>query len=324
MRILQVCGGYKPIPPPGWGAVENIVYQQHEVLTAAGHTAAFHNKRRFRWINALRARPWQYDVVHLHHDSGAIVWAPLAHRFDFRLAVTSHYSYAAFPERWGKRFPVTVAAMQSVANLIHLSPNIERVFAERGYKGRSFVLPNGIDTDEMRFSPSAPTKGALVLGRIEERKKQAFLSEMLRGKPITLDLIGPTTVEGFTGNRDNVHYLGPWTREQVRHDLTEYAAMVLLSDGEAHACVVIEALAAGLSLVVSPEASHNLDTSLSFIHVVDRDDADAVADAMAKAIAQNAQYRAAIREYAQETFDWQIIGPRYLAILEAIRAGQAG
>lgn len=320
MRVLQVCGGYKPIPPPGWGGVENIVYQQYRVLKAAAHTAEFHNKRRFRWINAIRARPWQYDLVHLHHDSGAMVWGPLARRFRFPLAVTSHYSYAAFPDRWGKRFPATVRAMMGVESLIHLSGEIEQVFAERGYTGRSFVLPNGIDCAEFRFHADAAPRQAMVLGRLEERKKQRFLSDILQGKPVSLDLVGPLGPghEGFTGNGDNVRHIGSWSRDEVRQNLTDYAVMALLSDGEAHAGVLIEALAAGVSLVISPEASHNLDTSLPFIYVVDRDNPAAIADALERAVAENPGQRAAIRRYGEETFDWKVIGPRFLDIAARI------
>jgi glycosyltransferase involved in cell wall biosynthesis len=322
MRILQVCGGYKPIPPPGWGGVENIVWQQHQVLTAAGHTTEFHNKRRFRWINALRARPWRYDLVHLHHDSGAMVWGPIARRFHFPLAVTSHYSYAAFPDRWGKRFPATLRAMMGVENLIHLSHEIDEVFARRGYTGRGFVLPNGIDCAEFRFLPDAAPRGALVLGRLEERKKQRFLSEILRGKPVSLDLVGPLGPghEGFTGNGENVHHIGSWTRDEVRKNLTDYAAMVLISDGEAHAGVLIEALAAGLSLVISPEACHNFDGRLPFIYVVDRDQPNAIADALERAIRENPSHRAAIRRYGEQQFDWTVIGPRFLDIVNTITA----
>ena len=44
--------------------------------------------------------------------------------------------------------------------------------------------------------------------------------------------------------------------------------MVLLSQGEAHALVISEALIAGLGLVISEEAKANLNTNLEFIDIV--------------------------------------------------------
>jgi glycosyltransferase involved in cell wall biosynthesis len=83
----------------------------------------------------------------------------------------------------------------------------------------------------------------------------------------------------------------------------------------------MESMASGLSIVVSPEASHNLDPDQPFIHIVDRDDDAQVARAVEQAVRENHRYRQSIRRYVEENFDWSVIGPRYIQAAEHIRAG---
>ena len=318
MKILLVSGGHIPIPPPAWGGVENVIWQQYNFLTRAGHQVAILNKRK-KTLNGFLARPWEYDLVHLHIDSGAKAWLKLRRVFRFRLAITTHYGYAAFPDLWESSYRQTFQYMLDVPHHITLSPQIRETALKAGYTGKAFVLPNGIECADVRFDPSPACRQALVLGRIQERKKQRFLADALRAHPeISCDLIGPTDEPDFTGNGINVRCLGPWDRARVNESLTEYACMVLISDGEAHAGVILEAMAAGLSLVLSPEAAHNLDTNQAWVHIVDRDRPEDVTDAITRAVAENPGHRAAIRRYCEATFDWKVIGQQYLSITEEI------
>jgi glycosyltransferase involved in cell wall biosynthesis len=319
VRFLMVGTG-SPIPPTGWGAVEKLIWEQKCGLEKLGHTVDIENPRKHKTVSGVRARPWQYDLVHVQLDSRIRLWNRLGRVFKFPHAVTTYYGYAAWPERWRENYIRCVPELLKAPVHITLSREIETMLRGKGYTGAMYHLPSGIHTTDIHYLPQ-PVKGALVLGRIEERKKQQYLCEVMRGKPVQLDLIGPLgpeTAPNFNGNGENVLYRGPWSRDEVNRHLTEYACLILLSDGEAHPIVVLEALAAGVSVVVSPEASHNLDPKLPFIHIVDRDYPNALAAAITQAVAENPMYRAEIRRYCQETFDWSVLLPRYVTIAEQI------
>ncbi len=314
MKILLVGPGIMEIPSKGWGAVETVVWQLKIHLEKLGHEVDILNKRGLK--AALDSNPRSYDLVHLQYDNLAGLWIMLSKLLGFKLVITSHYGYSAWPRKWHRSYwPVFFKLLFSPA-LIVLSNEIKNNFLRFHYRGFIEVLPNGTEINDIEFSEN-PTKDLICLGKIEVRKKQAELSEIfsLQNK-IDLDFVGPIVDQKFHTNEKSTHYLGSWTREQVRKNLTNYRAFILLSDGEAHALVTGEALAAGLSLIISKEASANLDLSQPFIHVVkDENEALKIAN---KVCEENKVYRSKIREYVKNNFDWNITAKRYTEIAKKI------
>lgn len=320
MKVLLVGGGNLPIPPPGWGGVENLIWQQKQALERAGHAVSIYNKSARgsrKYLMALGTRPWQYDIIHLHHDSHTKYWLILSWVLRFKLVISTHYGYAAFPDKWLKSYRRTFQWMHRAKYLILISQEISATFRRLGCRAKMFVVPNGIHCSAIHFSPTA-SRQSIVLGRIEPRKKQVMIAQALDGQIVQCDFAGPLmSGTGFVVNDCNTHYLGEWSREQVHGHLTDYACLVLLSDGEGHAAVVSEAMAAGLSLVLSQEASHNLDLRRPWIYIVNRDK-DALGAVISRAVQENAQYRTQIRQYCEANFDWGTILPRYINDLECI------
>ena len=109
-------------------------------------------------------------------------------------------------------------------------------------------------------------------------------------------------------NTDNPRYLGHWSKSTLYDSLTDYANLVLLSDGEAHPLVCMEALSAGLGLVISEPAAANLDLDLPFIDVIPNDKLDDVSY-VEKTIINNRKIsisnRNKIREYAVNNHNWE-------------------
>ena len=121
----------------------------------------------------------------------------------------------------------------------------------------------------------------------------------------------------------NKNYLGEWSKETLYNDLTKYGNLVLLSDGEAHPLVCLEAFAAGLGVVISQWAAANLDVSKDFITVIPEDkinDLEFVDTEIVKNRYYSVNNRPEIREYA-ESFAWKkVVEEYYVPAMEKIIA----
>ena len=97
------------------------------------------------------------------------------------------------------------------------------------------------------------------------------------------------------------------SKEYLYSNLTDFSNLVLLSDGEAHPLVCMEALAAGLGIVISECAAANLDLNMPFIDVISEKDVYNI-EYVSKIIAKNREIsnemRKEIREYSLK-FDWK-------------------
>jgi glycosyltransferase involved in cell wall biosynthesis len=177
-----------------------------------------------------------------------------------------------------------------------------------------YILRNGVDVKEFAYKETGNSK-VICLGKIEPRKRQAFLAKELDGK-IAIDFIGPQVDEKFVTGV-TTKQIGSWTREQVRTELTHYSSLILLSDGEAAPMVAIEALASGVSLVISQTASANINPTLPFVKIVPNNiEGTMLVKILKESIAQNAFHREAIRQYAEKFFDFPVILEEYLTIIE--------
>lgn len=243
-----------------------------------------------------------------------LLWIRLARALRFPLLVTTHYGYAAWTELWEDSYRSLYGkALHWAPALLLLSPEIETAFREKGYRGWSGVLPNGVDTARMSWSDRGNGR-AICLGRIEPRKRQAILVRALKEATVACDFVGPMEDPAFADDGLITRYLGSWSRERVYQSLTEYSCLVLASEAEAHALVVGEAMAAGLSVVVTPQAASNLDTGLPWVSVVPDLDSS-MAEAVRRACQDNASHRREIRRYAESHLDWANIVRQYVDIV---------
>ena len=171
------------------------------------------------------------------------------------------------------------------------------------------ILPNGVDFHKFnRLSkPKYPNK-SICLGKIDNRKRQAYLQQLCA----EVVFVGQNHDPEFKPLDSN--YLGSWTREQVFNNLTEYTNLILLSQSELQPLVCLEALAAGLGLVISESCRQNLDTSLPFISVVPNTKIEDQAFIKDLIISNreicNSLDRSKITEYAY-SFDWSKIIQKY-------------
>jgi glycosyltransferase involved in cell wall biosynthesis len=314
MRI-SIIGPALPIPPKGWGAVESLIWDMKLSLNELGHDVQIINVgdpyQIIQMINEYRP-----DFVHINYDD----WVGIYPYIQYPCAVTTHFAYIERPEMMGDYRQRVFDQFRTIKpNVFGLSQGINNVYETLAEipKSKLYLNPNGVASDNFKFnqSPKYPDR-SIYLAKIDYRKRQHMFQ--------TIDSLW--YVGNNADNRFDVskNYLGEWDKPTLYNQLTDYGNLVLLSDGEAHPLVCMEALAAGLGVVVTEWGKANLDDSKEFITIIPE---DKVADIeyVEKKIIENREYslqnRESILEYSK-SFDWiQILKNYYIPSVESIING---
>ena len=314
MKICILGPGIKPIPPIGWGAVEILIDDIRKCLQSLGHEANVINLKNLDLAAAL-INYMNPDFVHIQYDEHIDIAKKLNCK---NVAVTSHFGYLENRSKWGGYYyKIFSKIATSNSNIFCLSPGIKNSYLDSCVsEERLFVIPNGVRTDLFNFQEDClRSNDTLYLAKIEERKKQYIYQDIP-----DLYFAGNIADERFV--RDNPRYLGEMSKKDLYQNLTSFANLALLSDGEAHPLVCTEAMSAGLGIVVSEPASANLDLSLPFIDQVPNnklDDVDYVSKILKKNRETSIKMRKDIRKYAVNNFDWMhIVENIYLRKIESI------
>ena len=258
MKISIVGPGIMPIPPTGWGAVEILIWDQKLALEKLGHQVDIVNTKSpieiIQKINEYRP-----DFVHVQYDD----FIELYPYIQYPCAITSHFGYLEQPNKWGYYHDRIVKPFQRISPVIFcLSDGIRNVYKNELLinEDNLLVTPNGVNTSKfVTRDPKYPDR-SLYLAKIDYRKRQSMFQSIS-----SLYYAGNNADPNFN---TNINYLGEWSKEYLYNNLTDYGNLVLLSDGEAHPLVCMEALAAGLGVVVCEYGAANLDTTKEFITVI--------------------------------------------------------
>jgi glycosyltransferase involved in cell wall biosynthesis len=311
MKICLIGPGMMPIPPSGWGGCEALMWNLKCELERQGQEVLIVNTKDLKEVHT-KVNDWSPDFVHLHYDA----YADIMPYINAPRAMTSHYPYLDFPKKRGGYEWIFHKFAANHSYVFSLSDRNTEHFKHFGVRDDLiWDWWGGVSEEKFSFSKE-PSKSdrTICLGKIESRKMQHFLQSVSDN----IDFAGPVADDRFDKNKN---YLGVWSRDQVHSDLTEYSNMVLLSDGEAAPQVIMEALVAGLGVVVSEEGSANLDTELPFITVVK---SSWTADKINNAIEDNrtlcVQMREKIREYGIERFGLSSCTKKYIEKIVKIRA----
>jgi len=296
MKIVLVGPGIMPIPPTGWGAVEILIWDTKNALEKLGHEVLIVNTKNGRdiidQINSFRP-----DFVHVHYDE----FIPIVPYIQYPNAITSHFGYLERPEMFNGYVNILNAFTQIKPNVFCLSEGIRNVYKVMSGipSERLFVTPNGVDISRFRVSEQPKySDRSIYLAKIDYRKRQHLFQDIR-----SLWFAGNNADPRFNTTKN---YLGEWSKDVLHEQLTDYGNLVLLSDGEAHPLVCMEALAAGLGVVVCEWGKANLDTSKEFITVIPENkisDLQYVEDAIIKNREYSITHRKDILEYAKN-FDW--------------------
>ncbi len=311
MKITLVGPGIMPIPPTGWGAVEILVWDTRNALKKLGHEVQIVNtKDPIQIINEINSfRP---DFVHVHYDEFIGVYPYI----QYPKAITSHFGYLERPEMFGGYANIANTFGQIKPNVFCLSAGIKNVYKilMNIPEEKLFVTPNGVNCDAFRYTNTPRySDRSIYLAKIDYRKRQHMFQSIE-----SLWFAGNNADSRFDVSKN---YLGEWEKPTLHDQLTDYGNLVLLSDGEAHPLVCMEALSAGLGVVVTEWGKANLDESKQFITIIPESKVGDIAYVEEK-ILENRNYsinnREEILDYSKE-FDWvNIIKTHYLPNVERI------
>ena len=301
MKIVLIGPGIMPIPPTGWGAVEILVWDTKIALEKLGHEVLIINTKNGREI-IDQINNFRPDFVHVHYDE----FVPIVPFIQYPNAITSHYGYLERPKMVGGYTNVANEFMRVKPNVFCLSEGIEKVYNIMFNITNTFVTPNGVNLNEFNYvsDPDYPDR-SIYLAKIDYRKRQHLFQSI-----DSLWYAGNIADDRFNTKKN---YLGEWSKDRLYNELTDYGNLVLLSDGEAHPLVCMEALASGLGVVVCEWGKANLDTTKEFITVIPEDKIEDISY-VEEQIIKNREYSVAhsdeIREYSEQ-FDWVKVIEKY-------------
>lgn len=302
VKILMVALGYLPIPPERYGGIESVIWEFTVRLRERGHQVDIINANKHQVMREV-LRAGKYDFVHCHHERG-LSRVMLGNLGRARVIATTHRGYffdsldkdAHKCLRMTARAPHIVALRQDVADeLARLNP-----------RAKILVLPNGTDTKRFQHHDHGNGR-ALCLGILSQGKRPNLVEKVCLEAGVPCDFVGPKK-DAKLSNPSS--WLGEWSREQIYENLGAYSLLVMLSEREGGGppLVVAEAMAAGLSVVLSPPCSANLNLDQPHIHITSDENAS---QTIRQALATSEQHRDAARTYAAQNFDWDHIVARY-------------
>ena len=309
MKIVLIGPGIMPIPPTGWGAVEILVWDTKIALEKLGHEVLIINTKNGRQI-IDEINNFKPDFVHVHYDE----FVPIVPFIQYPNAITSHFGYLERRQLFNGYINVANEFTRIKPNVFCLSEGIEKVYNIMFDIDNTYVTPNGVNVDEFNFvSDPEFSDRSIYLAKIDYRKRQHLFQSIE-----SLWYAGNIADDRFDKSKN---YLGEWSKDKLYNELTEYGNLVLLSDGEAHPLVCMEALASGLGVVVCQWGKANLDTSKEFITVIEEkhiNDIDFIEYEIEKNRKYSVEHRDEIREYGKQ-FDWvKIIEKYYLPNVEKV------
>jgi len=247
---------------------------------------------------AKTANSIEYDFVHFHNPLQLRIIKHLLKR-DF--CITNH--------SWTE---INSNPSNLAPQIIALSEKDKEFYLEKGFKRKLDLIPNGVDYNEFKYIREG-NKKAICIGRFVKDKGQEDLIDKLDGF-IPIDFIGEGKINAKAEFK-TCKVLGSWSREKIYNNLTDYSCLILNSKTELSPLVVIEALSAGLSLVISDSACANLDKK-EFISIIPENcNKCQFKEIVRYQIENNKKYRNSIRSYAKK-FDLQRIIKIYISFIE--------
>lgn len=341
LKILLTADPFLPVPPPLYGGIERIVHGLAQELRGRGHRiglvahpdstsdvdffAPWPSKDSRGTGNAGRhalaldaaVRKFRPDVV--HSFSRLLLLLPLLLRRGAKLM-----SYQRYTGGWRNR----VAARLGGASFAFTGCSEFIAAQGRPSGGRWDAIPNFVDVDYYRFSPSvAPDAPLVFLSRIEAIKGAHTAIKIALGAGRRLILAGNqvNTPQG----RDywekeiapclggSIEYAGPVNDEQKNDLLGRAAAMLVpIEWDEPFGIVFAEALACGTPIISCPRGALPEIVQQGVHGFLVK----SVTEGIEAVAGLSGVDRGACRQQAERRFSQQAAGDAYLALYRELIA----
>ena len=306
-----------------------------------------------RWLSREAA---QYEVLHIHNlwqfPQYAAARASRRHRLPY--VVSPHGGLDPYLRHRGRiRKRVSTALWQrrmlEGAALIHVTTEAEReAIADVAPHVPRAVVPCGIHAEEFAHLPPRDVfrrerlggyEGPVILylGRITEKKGLDVLvrafARVRRARACQLVIAGPddsrmlpsiSRLASALGVRSHVKFVGPIYGEARLAALSCADVWALSSHTENFGIAVVEAMAAGRAVAVSPSVSVSSDVAAARAGVVAEPEPRAFAQALLDVLADDharVQLSHAARDFAAR-YDWKVVAPRLLRMYRAALSGE--
>jgi glycosyltransferase involved in cell wall biosynthesis len=321
MKLALIGPGIMSIPPNGWGAVESLIWDYSLELDELGHEGVIINTPN--WDDIIQyLNEDDYEFAHLHYDVFYPIMDRIASETDIpKIAISSHYPYVDQPHmhhrdgynkifEWftnNKKYYIFCVSKKDYEAFKNFGADESRlILSENGANHKTFTY---------KSHASKPNR-SLYLGQIYHRKKQWIYQSI-----DSIDFVGQNT--NTTKFDPKINYLGEWTDEYKRHHLTDYANLILLSDGENGTPLVVkESMINGLGVVISKYAAHDLPENLPFVTVIPDEKLEDISFIEEK-IKENREVsinmRNEIRQFAIDNFSWEKLVKLYVENIEKLK-----
>jgi glycosyltransferase involved in cell wall biosynthesis len=267
VKVLLVGTGAHPIPPPGYGAVERILFEYGQALAQGGTSAQIVNEPHegralgeYRFALRLPGllRKQEFDVL---HASTPVVANRLSDA-GFSFVYTSHSRHwfwrASWRHSWG--YWLERRAVRRAAATVALTAEVEtemRRALPPGWSRPLPVIPFGVNVADYAPDWDRRTgRRALGVGLVAPLKRWEIAAAALQGTGIRLRVAGPIVDAPYAARLrstgDGVELLGEVPEGQLRSLYAESDLLVHPSAVEVLPRSVLEAMASGLPVVGSP------------------------------------------------------------------------
>jgi glycosyltransferase involved in cell wall biosynthesis len=219
-----------------------------------------------------------------------------------------------------------IAKSEREIEMIHaMEPSIE-----------CLLIPNGVDLDRFKPVHVGPDEGPLKIlcvGRLIERKGQHHLIDAVKrlideGIDVRLDLVGTGDAKAANeaqaarlGLSDRVRFLGYVPRETIAEHYASAHVFVLPSYNEGMSVALLEAMASGLAVLVTPTGG-TAELVQPEVNGLIFDWADV--ERLTAHLRRLAQYRSLVRRMGEASrrratdFSWDTAALRYLDVIRQL------